>query len=90
VVPGFIKNQKPRLTQLLLGFLSDHMEVVYDLDEEAKHLCDELGIAMARSATVGTHPGFVSMLRELIEERIADGRVPTKRAIGQFGPNHDV
>jgi ferrochelatase len=73
-----------------IGFLSDHMEVMYDLDEEARHLCGELGMRMARSETVGLHPAFVSMLRELIEERIAEGEGSVKRAIGQFGPSHDV
>ena len=39
-----------------VGFLSDHMEVLYDLDEEARHLCDALGLTMVRSQTVGMHP----------------------------------
>lgn len=71
-----------------IGFLSDHMEVMFDLDEEAKEKCDELGIKMARSATVGTHPKFISMVRELIEERL--GLREEKQCIGHFGPNHDV
>ncbi len=53
-----------------IGFLSDHMEVLYDLDEEARLLCEELGLNMVRARTVGTHPRFISMLRELIAERI--------------------
>jgi len=52
-----------------IGFLSDHMEVLYDLDYEAKHLCDELGITMVRAGTVGTHPRFLKMLGELIRAR---------------------
>jgi ferrochelatase len=71
-----------------VGFLSDHMEVLFDLDEEAKVLCEELGMAMSRAASVGTHPLFVSMIRELIEERL--GRTTNRRAIGSFGPNHDI
>jgi ferrochelatase len=71
-----------------IGFLSDHMEVLYDLDEEAKHLCDELGLPMARAGTVGTHPAFVSMLAELIVERLTGSC--ERRATGQYGPNHDV
>ncbi|MFN0106190.1 MAG: ferrochelatase [Bryobacteraceae bacterium] len=51
-----------------IGFLSDHMEVMYDLDYEAKHLADELGIGFIRAATAGTHPRFVRMIRELVEE----------------------
>ncbi len=71
-----------------IGFLSDHMEVLFDLDEEARTLCDDAGIAMARAATVGTHPDFIECIRELIEERL--GLRNERRAIGQFGPNHDV
>jgi ferrochelatase len=51
-----------------IGFLSDHMEVMYDLDYEAKHLADQLGLGFTRAATAGTHPGFVQMIRELVEE----------------------
>jgi ferrochelatase len=57
-----------------IGFLSDHMEVVYDLDTEAAELCRELGIGFTRASTVGVHSVFVSMLREMILER-ADGHV---------------
>ncbi len=71
-----------------IGFLSDHMEVLYDLDEEARQKCEELGMTMVRSATVGIHPQFVRMLAELVRERIT-GTVE-RRAIGQFGPNHDT
>ena len=51
-----------------IGFLSDHMEVMYDLDYEAKHLAEELGLGFTRAATAGTHPKFVQMIRELVEE----------------------
>ena len=57
-----------------IGFLSDHMEVVYDLDTEAAELCGSLGVNLWRAATVGVHPLFVSMIRELIAERV-EGRV---------------
>ena len=57
-----------------IGFLSDHMEVVYDLDTEAAALCRELGVNLSRASPVGVHPAFVSMIRELIVERV-DGRV---------------
>lgn len=70
-----------------IGFLSDHMEVLYDLDDEAKTLCDELGMSMARAITPGTHPVFVSMIRKLIEERV---QAAEQQCIGEFGPNHDV
>ena len=62
----------PRLVIVPSGFTSDHMEVVYDLDTEARAICEELGIEMVRAATAGTHPRFVQMIRELIEERQAN------------------
>lgn len=52
------------------GFVSDHMEVVYDLDIEAQKVARELGMKMVRAATAGTHPAFVKMIRELILERV--------------------
>jgi protoporphyrin/coproporphyrin ferrochelatase len=52
-----------------IGFLSDHMEVMYDLDVEAARQCAGLGIAFVRAQTVGTHPALIRMLGELIEER---------------------
>ena len=53
-----------------IGFLSDHMEVLYDLDEEAAKLAAELGLNFARAQTVGTHPAIIAMLEELVEERL--------------------
>jgi len=53
-----------------IGFVSDHMEVVYDLDVEARGVADEIGLKMVRAATAGTHPSFVRMIRELVLERI--------------------
>jgi ferrochelatase len=70
-----------------IGFVSDHMEVVYDLDTEAAAKAAELDIAFVRSATVGTDPRFVAMIRELVLERM--GELPP-RALGDFGPAHDV
>jgi ferrochelatase len=53
-----------------IGFVSDHVEVIWDLDHEAQETCDELGVRMLRVATPGTHPLFVSGLVDLIEARI--------------------
>ena len=58
-----------------IGFVSDHMEVVYDLDVEARRVADEIGMQMVRAATAGTHPAFVRMIRELIMERV-NGEAP--------------
>lgn len=71
-----------------IGFISDHMEVLYDLDTEARQLARELDLNFLRAGTVGTHPRFVRMIRELIVERL-DPSTP-KLAIGAFGPSHDV
>jgi ferrochelatase len=71
-----------------IGFISDHMEVLYDLDTEVRQLCEQLGINLVRAATVGTHPRFVRMIRELIEERMTSS--PRRPALGSLGPSHDV
>jgi protoporphyrin/coproporphyrin ferrochelatase len=71
-----------------IGFISDHMEVIFDLDTEVWQLCEQLGINMVRAATVGTHPRFVRMIRELIEERMTD--TPQRLALGALGPSHDM
>jgi ferrochelatase len=88
----FIREQAASMVRDVVvapvGFISDHLEVLYDLDVEAKRVCDELGINMVRAATVGTHPRFVRMIRELIEERMSDA--PQRLALGSIGPGHDV
>jgi protoporphyrin/coproporphyrin ferrochelatase len=80
-----------RLTQLIvvpIGFISDHLEVLYDLDTEVRELCGRLGLPMQRAATVGDHPRFVRMIRDLVEERlVAIGERP---ALGDLGPSHDI
>ena len=56
-----------------IGFISDHLEVVWDLDNEAKETAAEVGLAFARAGTAGIHPAFVAAVRELLEERRAGG-----------------
>jgi len=56
-----------------VGFISDHLEVIWDLDNEAEETAGELGLAFARAATAGTHPAFVAAVRELLAERRAGG-----------------
>jgi ferrochelatase len=70
-----------------VGFISDHMEVLYDLDTEARAVAEEIGISMIRAATVGTHPAFVSMIRELILERTSN--IP-RRSLGTHGARQDA
>jgi len=66
-------GQNPEIDTVVLvpiGFVTEHMEVVYDLDIEAAELCEELGLSMVRASTVGCHPRFVRMIRELAAERL--------------------
>jgi ferrochelatase len=70
-----------------IGFVCDHMEVVIDLDVEACATAHEIGINMARAATVGTHPAYIAMVRELVIERLTPDA--PRRALGPLGPNHD-
>ena len=81
-------GQLQDLVILPIGFVSDHMEVLFDIDTEAKELCEKLGIPLHRAATVGTHPRFVQMVRELVEERLSDE--PQRLCLGDLGPSHDV
>jgi ferrochelatase len=71
-----------------IGFLSDHLEVIFDLDTEAKELCEQLGMTMVRAGTAGTHPAFIRMVRQLVAERMDDSA--ERMALGQLGPSHDV
>jgi ferrochelatase len=71
-----------------IGFISDHMEVLYDLDVEARTLCDSLSLPMTRAKTVGVHPKFIAMIRELILERT--NPESERRALGPLGPRTDI
>ena len=71
-----------------VGFLSDHMEVLFDLDEEAALRAKELGMEFVRAATAGTDPQFVRMFADLITERI-EGKTD-RPALGEYPASHDV
>jgi ferrochelatase len=75
-----------------VGFVCDHMEVVFDLDTEARQTAGDLGLAFARAATAGTDPGFVAGLVDLLLERAAAARgEPVPRpAAGALPAGHDV
>jgi ferrochelatase len=73
---------------LPIGFLSDHVEVLYDLDIEAREKSQELGLNLVRAATAGTHPQFVAALSELIEERVKQST--SRSAIGSLAAWPDV
>ena len=63
-------SQSKKMVVVPVGFLSDHMEVLYDLDTEAADLARELGIEFVRALTAGTHPRFVRCIRELVESAL--------------------
>jgi ferrochelatase len=75
-----------------IGFVSDHMEVVYDLDTEAAELATNLGLSFARAATVGVDPVFVAAVRDLVLERAARerGEEPEPKALSALGVMPDV
>jgi ferrochelatase len=70
-----------------VGFVYDHMEILFDLDTEAAELAKALGMRMVRAGTPGTHPAFIKMIGQLVKERLL--RNEPKLAIGSFSPNHD-
>ena len=70
-----------------IGFVSDHMEILFDLDTQARELCETLGLQMVRAETAGTHPRFIHMIRELITERMDDSQ--PRPALGVLGPRPD-
>ena len=71
-----------------IGFISDHMEVLFDLDLEAKERAGRHGINLVRAGTAGVHPRFVQMIRELVVERMTEN--PLRPFAGERGPNHDI
>lgn len=66
-----------------IGFISDHVEVIWDLDHEARETADELGAAFVRVPTAGVHPAFVSGLVDIVEES-TKGHAP--EALTNLGP----
>ncbi len=56
-----------------IGFISDHMEVIWDLDTQAFQTAGELGVRLVRTPTVGTHPAFVAALAGRIAEELRTG-----------------
>jgi ferrochelatase len=85
-------REVPAVVLVPIGFVSDHMEVVYDLDTEAMATAQELGIACERAATAGVDPRFVAMVRDLLLERAAAerGEDPPRAAVGAVPPSWDV
>ncbi|MEU8486828.1 ferrochelatase [Streptomyces sp. NPDC048641] len=82
----------PAVVMAPIGFVSDHMEVLYDLDTEATAKAAELGLPVRRSATVGADPRFAAAVRDLVLERSAaeSGRAVTPCALGALGASHNL
>lgn len=75
-----------------IGFVSDHMEVVFDLDTEAAETAERLGMTVVRAATAGTHPAFVAAVRALLLERAAArrGEEVERPTLGALPASHDL
>ena len=73
-----------------LGFVSDHMEVLWDLDTEAKESAAEAGLAFIRTATPGVHPAYVDGLIDLVLERRDGVPVSERPAVTTLGPWYDT
>ena len=71
-----------------IGFVCDHLEVTLDLDQEARATANRIGINFVRAGTVGTHPAFVGMIADLLQERSTEA--PARAALGRHGPSHDL
>jgi len=84
-------NGVPAVVLVPVGFVSDHMEVVYDLDTEAAATAERLGLPVRRAATAGTDPRFVAMVRDLVLERAAAerGGDVARVSVGALGPLWD-
>lgn len=82
----------PGAVLIPIGFISDHMEVKFDLDTEALATAARVGLPCTRAGTVGADPTFVAAVRELVIERAAAvrGEEPLRRALGELGASHDI
>lgn len=73
-----------------LGFVSDHMEVLWDLDNEALETAEQHGLTAVRVPTPGTHPAYVAGLVDLVLERVEGTPVASRPAVTELGPWYDV
>ena len=67
-IGAYLREIRSDVVVVPIGFLSDHMEVLYDLDTEARAVCEELGVKMVRAGTAGTHPAMIEMIAEFVEQ----------------------
>lgn len=81
-IGAYLREIRSDVVIVPIGFLSDHMEVLYDLDTEARAVCQQLGVKMVRAGTVGTHPAIIEMIAEMVEQdhtSCAEGCCPAPR-----------
>jgi ferrochelatase len=90
VIAAFDPDQVEAVVIVPLGFVSDHMEVLWDLDTEAAETAGERGIAVIRTPTPGTHPAYVRGLVDLVLERVTGAPVADRPALTEYGPWYDV
>jgi len=90
VIAGLPAEGVEAVAVVPLGFVSDHMEVLWDLDTEAKESAEEVGLAYIRTATPGTHPAYVDALIDLVLERRDGVPVAERPAVTDLGPWFDT
>jgi len=90
VIAGFAAEGVEAVVIVPLGFVSDHMEVLWDLDTEATETAEKHGIAALRTPTPGTHPAYVRGLVDLVLERVNGTPTADRPAETALGPWYDV
>jgi ferrochelatase len=84
-----LRGRASAVVAVPIGFVSDHMEVRYDLDVVAAEVAAAEGLPFVRVPTVGTAPAFVAAIRDLVLERAANVPAPRRAALGVLGADHD-
>jgi ferrochelatase len=90
VIAGLPQAGVKAVAVVPLGFVSDHMEVMWDLDNEALASAEQAGLRGVRTRTPGTHPAFVSGLVDLVEERLNGTPADERPHLTDLGPWYDV
>ena len=90
VIAGFADQGVEAVVIVPLGFVSDHMEVLWDLDTEATETAEEHGMTAIRTPTPGTHPAYVRGLVDLVLERVNGTPTRDRPALTDLGPWYDV
>jgi ferrochelatase len=90
VIAGYASRGVEAVVIVPLGFVSDHMEVLWDLDTEASEIAEQNGMAVIRTPTPGTHPAYVRGLVDLVLERLDGTPTADRPALTALGPWYDV